>query len=95
MTMDLDAALRRLAAAPPHPGLAGIESAVFRRLAEQRRDDARSRVRLGVVAAVGAVLMGVAGAGVTGVTSAAQTQTLSPFGPSTPLAPSTLLATSR
>lgn len=92
MNIDLDAALGRFAAAPLHPGLADIEGAVFQRLAEQQRADARAPVRLGVVAAVGAVLMGVAGASMT---SAAQTQTLSPFGPSTPLAPSTLLATSR
>jgi hypothetical protein len=91
MNIDLDAALSRFAAAPAHPGLANLEAEVFRRIAEQSRDDSRSPVRFSVAAAVGAMLMGVAGAGLT---SPVQAPTLSPFGPSTPLVPSTLLATS-
>lgn len=91
MNYDLDAALRRLAEMPVHPGLANMEAAVLARISAHDPGDRRAAVRLGVLAALGAVAMGVAGANVTS-TATAQPATLSPFGPSTPLAPSTLLA---
>lgn len=89
MNIDLEAALSRLAVAPTHPGLANLEAAVFQKIAEQRRHDSRSPLRFGLLAATGAVLMGVAGASLT---SAAPAPMLSPFGPAAPLAPSTMLA---
>ncbi|WP_319798381.1 hypothetical protein [Nitrobacter sp.] len=94
MDTDLDRALGRLTAAPPHPGLAGLEAAVFARIDAERRADIGSPLRLGVLAAIGAITMGVASVGVsTAPTRSAST--LSPFDPSSPLAPSTLLASVR
>lgn len=90
MQTDIDAALRRLAAEPTHPGLENLESAVLARIAVQRRDGRPSSLRLSVMAAIGAVLMGVSSAVMPAATAQAS-PTLSPFGPSSPLAPSTLL----
>ena len=90
MNIDLDGLLSRLRNEPGHPGLAGLEEAVFRRIAARTQVSAGSQLRLGAVAAFGAVLLGVASNGVT--TPVEASVTLSPFGPSNPLAPSTLLA---
>jgi hypothetical protein len=90
MNTDLDGILSRLHTEPGHPGLAGLEEAVFRRIAARPQVSAAAQFRLGVVAAFGAVLLGVFSNGF--VPPTAGSVTLSPFGPSNPLAPSTLLA---
>jgi hypothetical protein len=91
MNTDLDGLLSRLRTdAVHHPGLAGLEEAVFRRIAARPQVSVGAQLRLGMVAAFGAVLLGVASNGLTPPAEASIT--LSPFGPSNPLAPSTLLA---
>lgn len=90
MDTDLDGLLGRLRNEPVHPGLAGLEAVVFSRLASRPQISAASQLRLGAVAAFGAVLLGIASNGLTQPAEASVT--LSPFGPSNPLAPSTLLA---
>ena len=90
MNMDLDGLLARLRNEPGHPALVGLEEAVFRRIAALPQVSAASQLRLGAVAAFGAVLLGIASNGFT--PPAEGSVTLSPFGPSNPLAPSTLLA---
>ena len=89
MNMDLDEALGRLSIAPMPPGLAEIEDKVFARVREEAAF-AVHRLRIGMVAAIAALGLGVAAG--SPVTAAASPNTLSPFGPSSPLAPSTLLA---
>lgn len=92
MTQNLDAALRRLAAAPAHPGLESIEGAVLGRLHEQTATMSPHGIGIGASAAVAALVLGIA----TVTPQASATPgTLSPFGPSSPLAPSTLLTASR
>ncbi len=95
MNMDLDEALGRLSAAPTPPGLAEIEGKVFARVREETAfaEQATHRLRIGAVAAIAALGLGVAVGGP--VAAAASPNTLSPFGPSSPLAPSTLLAVDR
>ena len=92
MNMDLDEALGRLSAAPVPPGLAEIEDRVFARVREEAAfaTQATQRLRIGAVAVIAALGLGVAAG--SPVTAAASPNTLSPFGPSSPLAPSTLLA---
>lgn len=93
MKTDLDGLLTRLRNEPGHPGLIGLEEAVFQRIAALPQVSAASQLRFGVVAAFGAVLLGIAS---NGFTPRAETSvTLSPFGPSNPLAPSTLLVGSQ
>lgn len=91
MDTDLDAALRRLAEQPVHPGLANLENDVLKLIAAERRAGGVT-MRSGMLAAVGAVSLGIAGGGLSSAAATAQVPTLSPFGPSVPLAPSTLLA---
>lgn len=86
---DLDAALARLARAPTPLALDTIEAKVFARIALQ--PTARSGFAVGAFAVVAALTMGVAGAGLPAASAEAGSP-LSPFGPNTPLAPSTLLA---
>ena len=93
MTTDLDGLLSRLRTDPVHPGLAGLEEAVFERLAARPLVSVAAQLRVGMAAAFVAVLLGVASTGFTPPAEASAT--LSPFGPSNPLAPSTLLAGSR
>ncbi|WP_298671580.1 hypothetical protein [uncultured Sphingomonas sp.] len=93
MVQDLDAALRRLSAAPVHPGLEAIESAVLERLHQRAAPTSLQGFGIGATAAVAALMLGIA-SGVPARASASS-NTLSPFGPSSPLAPSTLLAASR
>jgi hypothetical protein len=88
MMDDLDQALRMLANAPAHPGLSSIDEAVFGRIAARNAAVVSGRVAL--VAGVGAVLMGLAGAGLPSAPALAA-PALSPFGAADPLAPSTLL----
>jgi len=92
MSMNLDEALGRLSAAPVPPGLAEIEDKVFARVREDAAYAAQAthRLRIGAVAVIAALGLGVAVGGP--VTAATSPNTLSPFGPSSPLAPSTLLA---
>lgn len=91
MSIDIDRALKLLADAPTPPELAGLEAAVLARISAARRSDQRSPLRLGAIAAVGAAVIGLASTGMSAATPQA-VPTLSPFGPSMPLAPSTLLA---
>ena len=93
MDTDLDRLLSRLRNEPTHPGLIGLEDAVFRRIAALPQVSTTSQLRLGAVAAFGAVLLGIASNGFT--PRAEASVTLSPFGPSNPLAPSTLLVGSQ
>ena len=92
MTMDLDEALGRLSAAPTPTGLAEIEDRVFARVREEAALAAHTtnRLRIGAVAVVVALGLGVAAG--SPVTATASPNALSPFSPSSPLAPSTLLA---
>lgn len=90
MNTDLDGLLSRLRTEPVHPGLAGLEEAVFKRLAARPQVSVGAQLRVGMAAAFVAVLLGVASNGLTSPAEASAT--LSPFGPSNPLAPSTLLA---
>ncbi|HEX7820205.1 MAG TPA: hypothetical protein VF463_06255 [Sphingobium sp.] len=89
MKTDLDGLLTRLRNEPEHPGLIGLEEAVFRRIAALPQVSTGSQLRLGAVAAFGAVLLGIASNEFT--PRAEASVTLSPFAPSNPLAPSTLL----
>lgn len=85
---DLDVALTRLAKASTPPGLEAIEAKVLMRIAVRPTMDAGPG--LGAVTILAAVLMGVASAGVP--VRAAPAVSLSPLGPSSALALSTLLA---
>jgi hypothetical protein len=87
--MNIDEALGRLAAAPVHGGLERLDEAVFARIHALNERDRRAPGRIVVAAAVGAVAMGIAGAGIPAGTASAAG--LSPFGVAAPLAPSTLL----
>ncbi len=92
MSMELDEVLASLSTAPVHPGLAGIEDKVLARV----RDDAAlaaqaaHRLRLGAVAALAALGLGIAAG--SPVAARPSKAALSPFGPASPFAPSTLLA---
>ncbi|MBX3595243.1 MULTISPECIES: hypothetical protein [unclassified Sphingomonas] len=85
MRDDLDDMLGRLAARPPHPGLAAVSVAVLEQISlpQPRRD---GFALSGALAAVVAVSMGVAG----GWSPAARAQ-VATFDDSWQLAPSTLL----
>ena len=87
--IDLDDTLNRLAAAPVHAGLAAIDDAVLTRLAQRAAQIPGSAIGL---AAVAAVLIGVAGAGLP--STRAEAASPAPFGQPSALAPSTLLASS-
>lgn len=92
--MELDEALGRLAASPLHPGLTSIEDKVLARVRENAlAGQASHGLRVGAVAALAALGLGIA-AGSPGAASPSP-DTLSPFGPSSPLAPSTLLVGER
>ena len=87
--IDLDDTLNRLAVAPVHSGLATIDDAVLAQVSLRAAQIPGSVMGL---AAVVALLVGVAGAGLPG--SRAEAAALAPFGQPTALAPSTLLASS-
>lgn len=87
--IDLDDTLSRLAAAPVHAGLAAIDDAV---LAQVSLRAAQIPGKVMGLAAVAALLVGVAGAGLPG--SRAEAAAAGPFGQPSALAPSTLLASS-
>ena len=84
---DLDNMLSRLALAPVHSGLAAIDDAVLTRLSLRAAQIPGSAVGL---AAVVALLIGVAGAGLP--SARAEAAPVTPFGLSSALAPSSLLA---
>ena len=84
---DIDKMLSRLALAPVHAGLAAIDDAVLTRLSQRAAQIPSSAIGL---AAVAAVLIGVAGAALPG--GRAEAATSVPFGQPSALAPSTLLA---
>ena len=89
---DLDLMLARLASAPVPAELASIDAAVLERIA------ARPAPMFGYAAVAGAAILalltGVAGGMWPGNPQHAS-ETLTPFGPSSPLAPSTLLASNQ
>jgi hypothetical protein len=93
MEQDLDAALRRLSAMPAHPGLMSIEDAVLGRLHDRAATMTAQGIGIGAIAAVAALTLGIASGG--SLQAKAAPDTLSPFGPSSPLAPSTLLTASQ
>ena len=86
---DIDKMLSRLALAPVHAGLAAIDDAVLTRLSQRAAQIPSSALAL---AAVAALMVGVAGAGLP--SSRAEAPTFVPFGQPPALAPSTLLASS-
>ena len=88
MAMDIDAALRRLSA-DDHPGLLGIGEGVIRRIHDRRQSEAAFGPRFLAVAAIVAMAFGTGAGSLPTQQDAAST--LSPFGASNPLAPSTLL----
>lgn len=86
---DLDQALQRLGALPAPSGLANIDDAVFAGVAASRREAAAGSRLMGFAGAL-ALVVGMAGGGLTGG-EPAKAQPMSPFAPDNPLAPSTLL----
>jgi len=91
MTNTLDAALRALALPDDHPGLDGLEDRVIARI--HAREQSVSGVRVGGLAAAGAVALGILAAGPG--QSPATAASLAPFGAVSALAPSTLLLADR
>lgn len=93
MNHDIDEALRQFAASPPHPAMARFDDAVFARITAERHRRQTMPLPLGISAAIGAILLGVASTAVPMATaSASATSALAPFAPIDALAPSTLLA---
>lgn len=90
MDADLDATLRQLAAQPTHPGLLAMEDRVLARVGIARPGGKASNM-VAVTAAIGAIALGVIG-GSPAVQANPPANALSPFAPSSRLAPSTLLA---
>ena len=86
---DIDQALHRLGAMPVPADLAEIDDAVFAGLARRRREAAVTPRMMGFAVAL-ALAVGMAGGGLAGSEPAAA-QSMSPFAPDNPLAPSTLL----
>lgn len=86
---NLDAMLTKLAQAPVPASLDGIEARVLARIGA--RPVARASAGVGTVTIAVALVMGIVGAGVPAREAGAVTS-LSPLGPRSPLAPSTLLA---
>ena len=89
MTSDLDQLLGRLRDAPLDPEFEGMADKVFGRVALLRQFPPAAQLKAGVLAALGAGLLGVASS------SAMPTQErdwpLTSFSANNPLAPSTLL----
>lgn len=93
MSPDLETALSRLAAHADHPGLDGIENSVLARVHAKAAPRAGVGPGLAAMAAIGAIALGTVAARPAPAT--ASTPSLSPFGASSPLAPSTLLLAGR
>lgn len=87
---ELDNRLSRIATAPVHASLAAIEDAVFAGLVARRSHIPASTIAL---AAVAALMVGVAGAGFP--VERAEAASSVPFGAPPALAPSTLLGNSQ
>ncbi len=85
--MDIDDTIMRLGDAPVPLQLAALDGAVLAKIAAQRADDLRRPLAF---ASLLALVVGVAGAGLPSQPAAAH-NTLTPFGASSPLTPSTLL----
>ncbi len=89
MMVDLDQMLDALAHAEPPPRLERLGADVIAEVHVLADRDRRAPPRLAIAAAIGAAVMGVAGAGLPAATPAAAS--LAPLGGASPLAPSTLL----
>lgn len=94
MATEIDLTLRKLADAPVHPGLNRIESGVFRQIAVEAGLGTRPSATFFALAALGSAMFGIVSAAAPPTPIGSQS-ILSPFGPSAPLAPSTLLADPR
>lgn len=92
--INLDDMLSQLGDAPVHPGLATIDDAVLAGLAAHQASLGAGTLRSASVAAIAALVIGVASAGLSG-SPAVAASSLTPFGPTSALAPSTLLLASR
>ena len=88
---NLDEMLTQLGNMPLHPRLAGIDEAVFAKLAGL---DTSSATRSIALAAVAALAIGLVSTGLPG-TPAAAAPSVTPFGAPPALAPSSLLLASR
>lgn len=86
---DIDSLLARLAHAPTPVTLDGLEARVLDRLSAS--PTSRMGVGIGVFAILGALAIGMAGAGLPAASAVVRSPLL-PFGTNSPLAPSTLLA---
>lgn len=86
---DIDAMLGTVAHAPMPAAFVGLEARVLDRLSAP--STSRTGIGVGAIAIIGALAMGMAGAGLPAPSAAGRSQP-SPFDPSSPLAPSTLLA---
>ena len=91
MTNDLDVALRQLTMQNDHPGLDGLEDRVLAHIHAGQKSG--SGLRVGGLAAVGAIALGILAAGPAN--SPAPTASPAPFGAMSALAPSTLLLADR
>ena len=91
MAVDIEQALRQLAAKPPPLELADLNARVFGGIEAQRRLAAQPVAALLALAAVSSATLGIASSFAASSPTAEAAPILSPFGPSTPLAPSTLL----
>lgn len=85
--MDIDDTIMRLGNSPVPLQLAALDGAVLAKIATDRADDLRRPLAF---ASLLALVIGVAGAGLPSQSAAAR-NTLTPFGASSPLTPSTLL----
>ncbi len=96
--INLDDMLSQLGDVPVHPGLAAMDTAVMAGLAAHQSSNGAGlgagTLRPASVAAIAALLIGVASAGLSG-SPAVAASSLTPFGPTSALAPSTLLLASR
>ena len=92
--IDLDDLLSQIGDAPMHPALALMDEGVMAGLAARQASLGDGMLRPASVAAVAALVIGFASAGLTG-SPAVAAPSLTPFGPSSALAPSTLLLASR
>lgn len=86
--MELDAVLARLAQAPLPASLDSMEDRVLLRIAAPPAP--RAGMGIGALTIAAAMVMGIVSAGVPSKDASAAY--LSPLGPTSPLAPSTLLA---
>lgn len=85
---DLDAILIRLAQAPMPSSVDAIEARVLARIAA--RPVATASMGIGAITVSVALVFGIVGAGIPAREARAMTR-LSPLGPTSPLAPSSLL----